>query len=263
MWALDLDGVVWRSDAPIDGSVEAVDRLRELGEPILFLTNNSSRTIGENLTKLEGVGISAEPAEVLTSAQAAASLLEPGSSAVLCAGYGVEEALVTQGVEVLRHGPADAVVVGWHADFNVESLARATSAILAGARLIGTNHDAVYPVREGVMPGGGAILAAVAYASGTFPVIAGKPFDAMATLLTERVGSVDILVGDRPDTDGRLAEKIGAQFALVLSGVTASGDLPVTPAPDVVAADLAELVRSSEVTPRSPEGCSVRRRSAR
>jgi ribonucleotide monophosphatase NagD (HAD superfamily) len=49
-------------------------------------------------------------------------------------------------------------------------------------------------------------------------------------------------VGDRPSTDGAFARALGARFALVLSGVTAAGDLPVEPAPDVVAADLATLV---------------------
>ena len=50
------------------------------------------------------------------------------------------------------------------------------------------------------------------------------------------------MVGDRPDTDGALRRALGYRFALVLTGVTAAADLPVSPAPDVVAADLAALV---------------------
>jgi ribonucleotide monophosphatase NagD (HAD superfamily) len=48
------------------------------------------------------------------------------------------------------------------------------------------------------------------------------------------------MVGDRPDTDGRFAMALGYRFGLVLSGVTAA--LPVEPAPDLVADDLAALV---------------------
>jgi len=35
---------------------------------------------------------------------------------------------------------------------------------------------------------------------------------------------------------------LGARFALVLSGVTTERDLPVTPTPDVVGADLSAVV---------------------
>lgn len=241
-WALDLDGVIWRSDSSIEGSADAVGRLRDTGERVVFLTNNSSRTVQQNLNKLEGVGISADPADVLTSGQAAASLLEPGSSALVCAGPGVEEALQARGVHTCSDGQADAVVVGWHRDFNLNRLAAATAAVQAGASLVGTNHDPTYPVAEGVMPGGGAVLAAVAYAAGVFPIVAGKPHDAMAAIVADRVGSVELMVGDRADTDGVLARALGARFALVLTGVTTSRDLPVTPSPDFVARSLAELV---------------------
>jgi ribonucleotide monophosphatase NagD (HAD superfamily) len=50
------------------------------------------------------------------------------------------------------------------------------------------------------------------------------------------------VVGDRPDTDGRFAVALGYRFGLVLSGVTRPSDLPVEPAPDLVANDLAGLV---------------------
>jgi ribonucleotide monophosphatase NagD (HAD superfamily) len=52
-------------------------------------------------------------------------------------------------------------------------------------------------------------------------------------------------VGDRPDTDGRFARTLGWRFALVLTGVTSAGDLPVDPDPDVVAESLAALVAES------------------
>jgi ribonucleotide monophosphatase NagD (HAD superfamily) len=74
------------------------------------------------------------------------------------------------------------------------------------------------------------------------PVVAGKPNEPMAALVRSRLGPDGTMVGDRPDTDGRFARTLGYRWALVLSGVTRRGDLPVDPAPDVVAGDLAELV---------------------
>jgi 4-nitrophenyl phosphatase len=229
---------------PIAGAADAVGRLRGAGTRVVFLTNNAGATVSEHLGKLARMGVPAGPDDLLTSAQAAATLLPPGSTALPCAGAGVREALAEAGVRTVEEGPADAVVVGWHRTFDYDGLARAADAVRAGARLIGTNEDATYPTPEGLLPGAGALLAAVATASGAVPDVAGKPHEPMLRLIAERVGRVDTVVGDRPSTDGALARALGARFALVLSGVTpAAGAARADPAPDVVAPDLAALVR--------------------
>ena len=43
-WILDLDGVVWLADQPIPGAARAIDRLDQLGEQLLFVTNFSALT---------------------------------------------------------------------------------------------------------------------------------------------------------------------------------------------------------------------------
>ncbi|MCG8463896.1 MAG: HAD hydrolase-like protein, partial [Xanthomonadales bacterium] len=64
------------------------------------------------------------------------------------------------------------------------------------------------------------------------PTLAGKPNDATVTCVRQRLGDgPGMVIGDRPDSDGLLAEALGFEFALVLSGVTSSGDLPVHPRP--------------------------------
>jgi 4-nitrophenyl phosphatase len=82
----------------------------------------------------------------------------------------------------------------------------------------------------------------LAAASGRQPEVAGKPHQASVDLVARRVGPVDVVVGDRPETDGAFAVALGSRFALVLSGVTKESDLPVSPQPDVVVADLATAV---------------------
>jgi len=241
-WALDLDGVVWRGDELLPGADRAVRRLREAGQRVVFLTNNSSPPLAATVAKLAGFGIPVDEDDILTSAQAAASMLRTGSRALVCAGPGVVEALEAVGIEIAVAGPADAVVVGWHREFDYVGLTLAMSTVRAGARLVATNDDATYPMAEGLVPGGGALVAAVAYASGVAAEVAGKPHEPMVSLVRRRVGPVEVMVGDRADTDGRLARRLGAQFGLVLSGVTAEADLPVDPAPDMMAADLATLV---------------------
>ena len=127
-WILDLDGVVWLGDEPIAGAAQAVARLRVRGDRVLLVSNNSSARVDDYLAKLERVGVPTGGADLVTSGQAAATLLEPGQTALVCAGPGVEEALHGRGVHTTPDGDADAVVVGWHRDFDYEGLTRAATA---------------------------------------------------------------------------------------------------------------------------------------
>jgi 4-nitrophenyl phosphatase len=239
-FALDLDGVVWLAENPIPGAREAVARLRATGEPLVFVTNNSSQPLADVEAKLGRHGIPAD-GDVLTSATAAAALVAPGERVLVCGGPGVVEALERRGAVPVRDGDADAVLVGFHRDFDDERLRIAATAVRRGARLLATNDDATYPTPAGPIPGGGAILAAVVTATGVAPRVAGKPNAPMADLVRARLGDDGVMVGDRPDTDGRFARVLGYRFALVHTGVTLAHEV-VDPLPDIVAADLSAAV---------------------
>lgn len=240
----DLDGVVWLAGVAIPGAPEAVRRLRGAGHRVLFVTNNSAVALGDHEAALAAIGIEARGA-VVSSATAVATLVRPGDRVLACAGAGVIEALVRRGAQVGGSGPFDAVVVGLHLDFDYEGLRAAADAVRAGARLIGTNDDATFPTPQGPIPGGGAILAAVATAAGVVPEIAGKPHPPMATLVRGMTGPVApgglVMIGDRPSTDGRFAAELGARFVLVRSGVTPEGE-PAHPEPWLDVADLEAAV---------------------
>lgn len=242
-WVLDLDGVVWLGDRPIPGAAEAVAGLRAEGRRVLFATNNSAVPVAEQEAKLARHGIPAR-GDVVTSAMAAAELVEAGERVLVCGGPGIDEAMERRGALAVRDGDAEVVAVGFHRDFDYERLRVAVRAVRRGARLIATNDDATYPTPDGPIPGGGAIVAAVAYASGVAPVVAGKPHAPMADLVRAVGGDEGTMVGDRPDTDGAFAVALGYRFALVLTGVTTAADLPVTPTPDVVSTSLATLVET-------------------
>ncbi|MGH9135871.1 MAG: HAD-IIA family hydrolase [Acidimicrobiales bacterium] len=247
--ALDLDGVVWLAETPIVGAGDAIDRLRAAGIDVVFVTNNAYPTVGEQEAKLARHGIDAD-GSVLTSPMAAATLVEPGQRVLVAGGPGIAEAVVAHGAVAVSYDEADAVgrppphavIAGFHRDFDWERMRIAATAVRRGARLVATNDDATYPTDLGPVPGGGAIVASIATAAGVEPVVAGKPHPPMAALVRQRAGDRGVMVGDRPETDGLFAKALGWQFGLVLTGVTGSGDLPVEPAPDLVADDLAGLV---------------------
>jgi glycerol 3-phosphatase-2 len=247
----DLDGVLWRGDEPIPKSAEAIASLRTAGFRVGFLSNNSSLTVAEVIAKLGRYGILAKPDDVLTSALAAADLLASrlpaGADVLTCGGPGVTEALTAVGLRTVNRPPAAAVVVGWHRDFDFEELDRASQAIRAGARFVATNLDATYPIPGGLLPGAGAIVAAIATAAGATPEVAGKPSRSMAATVCRRLGDHGVVVGDRPSTDGAFADTLGWPFALVLSGVTGwvappGGETVPDPRPTFVGDDLASIV---------------------
>jgi len=242
-WVFDLDGVVWLSGKPIAGAAEALAQLRSEGHSLTLVTNNSTPALGDHLRKLAQAGVAAEREEVVTSSQAAAFLVGPGRRAAVVGGPGVAEALEDVGATLVDPGEdPDAVVVGRCLELDFKQLSDAAAAIRAGARFVATNLDATFPTPHGLEPGAGALVAYLETASGRKAELAGKPAPAMARLVRERNGTPDLVVGDRPDTDGMFAQALGADFVLVLSGITTKDDLPVTPTPRLVAEDLAQAV---------------------
>ena len=241
----DLDGVVWLAHQPIPGSVRAIASLREAGIRVVFVTNNSFSTYEEQVAALGSIGIPAE-GDIVTSAMSAATAMKSGWRVLVCGGRGLIEEIgrVTNDVvvaynEPMAAGDFDAVVVGFHREFNYQVLTDALTAVRGGAVLIGSNDDPTYPTPNGPIPGGGSILAAIEKASGVTPIVTGKPYGPMAKLVRELCGDVApeemVMIGDRSDTDGGFAKVLGARFAMVLSGVMDAADAVDA---DIVAADL-------------------------
>lgn len=243
-WAFDLDGVIWTGRAPIPGSAETVAALVDGGHLVAFVTNNSFATVAEQEAKLASFGIEAE-GRVITSAMAGASLVEPGERVYVLGGPGVVEAVEARGAVVVdgsSDGQPTAVLVGLDRNLSYDRLSEAVLALHAGARFVATNTDSTYPSERGLLPGGGSIVAAVQCATGVEPVVAGKPHEAQAQLVRSILGPDGIMIGDRPETDGRFAKAMGYRFGLVLSGVTGRNDLPIQPEPLWVGDDVARLV---------------------
>ena len=245
----DLDGVVWLAHQPIPGSVGAIASLREAGIRVVFVTNNSFSTYDEQVAALGSIGVPAE-GDIVTSAMSAATAIKSGWRVLLCGSRGLIEEIgrVTDDVvvaynEPMAAGDFDAVVVGFHREFNYQVLTDALTAVRGGAVLIGSNDDPTYPTPNGPIPGGGSILAAIEKASGVTPTVTGKPYEPMALLVRDMCGDVlpeeMVMIGDRSDTEGGFARTMGARFAMVLSGVMPTADGSEA---DIVAPDLAGVV---------------------
>ena len=249
--ACDLDGVIYRGAEPIDGSPEAIGRLRELGVRIVFCTNNASPTIDRYLSKLRDMGVEVEPEELVTSAVVTVEVLSArgvvGKKAIVVGEDGLREALTSIDVEVNddeNSVSADFVVVGFDQNFNYAALRRASFAIQGGAQLIACNADASFPAADGLWPGAGSLVAAIETASGVRAEVMGKPHEQMMRSTQRHLGDASriAIAGDRPNTDLEGGRVMGWTTILVLSGVTSRENLQslATP-PDIVLERLADL----------------------
>ncbi len=249
---LDLDGVVYTGRGAVPGAVAALRRARAAGLRLAFVTNNASRSpsaVAEHLTSL---GVPASAADVVTSAQAAASLIAslvpPGSPVLVAGAMGLRLALRARGlrpVSVASDEPV-AVVQGYAPDLNYGLLAEASMAVRAGALFVAANADATLPSPRGLQPGNGALLAVITTATGVRPIVAGKPEPPLHQEAVRRTGARrPLVVGDRLDTDIEGACRGGADSMFVLTGVSTPLDLVLAPPqrrPTYIAADLTGLL---------------------
>ncbi|HEX2025743.1 MAG TPA: HAD-IIA family hydrolase, partial [Actinomycetota bacterium] len=268
---LDLDGVLYRGDDPVEGAPETLEALRSRGKALVFITNNSWRTPDQVAAKLDGMGIRASADEVVTSAEAVAAFLRretAGGTAYVLGGEGVRSALARAGLEAVDGEPdrVDVVVVGWDGDLTYDRLRTATVLVGRGARLVATNADASYPAPGGELwPGAGAILAAVETGSGHRATVVGKPRPHLFELAVERAGSSNALViGDRIETDIVGASEADLESAFVLTGASTPADLLASDSlPTYVLAELPALLREApraRVAPATAEDEAAIRR---
>ncbi|HEY4688066.1 MAG TPA: HAD-IIA family hydrolase [Anaerolineae bacterium] len=248
---IDMDGVLWRGSEPLPGITEFFAFLRQRDIRFVLATNNSSRTEAQYAERLAGYGAPVALDEIVTSSSAAAdylaTIVPPGSGVYAIGMEGVRQALTRRGFVLTEDNGAVAVVVGidWHATY--EQLKRATLLIRAGAKFIGTNPDATYPAPEGIIPGNGALLAAIETATGVRPIVVGKPEPILYQQAMRRLGTpphATAALGDRLDTDILGGIRAGTRTILVMSGVTTPELLAASDyKPDWVFDDILDMVK--------------------
>ncbi|WP_020660333.1 HAD-IIA family hydrolase [Amycolatopsis benzoatilytica] len=249
----DLDGTVYHGSRVIDGAADTVAAVRKQGTAVRFVTNNASKAPSAVARHLQDLGIPAETEEIHTSAQAAAALLRdrlPSGAKVLVVGTGsLGDEIAAVGLEPVRTASDDvsAVVQGHSPDTGWADLAEASIVIRAGGLWVATNTDTTLPTERGLLPGNGSMVGALRIATGSEPVVAGKPQPLLFETAARSAGAErPLVVGDRLDTD--IAGAVAAELdsLCVLTGVaTAATLLTAVPAerPTHLGADLTALAQ--------------------
>jgi len=259
-WLTDMDGVLVHENTPIPGAADLLEHSRFTATPFLVLTNNSIFTPRDLSARLKASGLVVPEGAIWTSALATAEFLRsqlPGGSAFVIGEAGLTTALHEAGF-VLTETDPDYVVVGETRNYSFEAITKAIRFIRGGARFIATNPDATGPSTEGVLPATGAISALITKATEQEPYVVGKPNPMMFRSALNRIGAhseTTGMIGDRMDTDVVAGIEAGLHTVLVLTGISADGDVDRFPfRPDEVLASVADLLPDEPIESEMPEG---------
>jgi len=226
----DMDGVIYKGDMLLPGVREFVEWLHVNNKKFLFLTNASERSPLELRQKLLRMGLDIEEEHFYTSALATAKFLAsqaPGCTAYIIGAPGLQNALHDVGIGQNDVDP-DYVVIGETRNYTYDAILRATTHVLSGAKLIGTNPDITGPGEDGLIPACKALVAPVEIATGHGAYFIGKPNPLMMRTGLRMLGvhsEEAVMIGDRMDTDIIAGIETGIETVLVLSGVTRRKDL--------------------------------------
>lgn len=268
----DLDGVVYVGPHAVPHAAEAISAVRADGVRCSYITNNAARMPETVAEHLRDIGIDCSVDDVVTSPQAAVTLLgdlvPAGSRVLVIGGAGIADELAARGyvpVRSLDDGPV-AVMQGFSPDLGWRDLAEATFAVRAGLPWIATNPDRTFPTPRGAAPGNGAMVALVAGAAGRGPdAVAGKPEPPLLREAIARCGARHpLMIGDRLDTDIAAGWNVGIPTLLVLTGVAEPEEIlraPVSERPTFLGADLRVLLQDypdvTDVAPGAGEARAV------
>lgn len=230
-YVFDLDGTLYLGEEALPGARRLLEALRDLDRRVVFVSNNPTREPEEYVDKLEGLGISTDPAEVVNTVMTTTDwvLREAAGQAVFAvAEEPLLRALRAAGVRLTEEPEEiDLVIASYDRGFDYRKLQIAFDALwLHGrARLVATNPDPFCPMPNGRgEPDAASVTAALEACTGVrCEQHFGKPGAVMMDAVADRLGlepSDCVMVGDRLSTDVMAAKTAGMSSALVMTGET-------------------------------------------
>lgn len=250
----DLDGTIYVDDELIQEADKAISFLKERGNQVIFLTNKSIASRREYVKKLTDLGISVGLNEVINSNYITAKYLKdnmkPNEVAYVIGEDPLFEELEEEGILTTENAEkASFVVLGWDRQFTYDKINKAFQAWKNGAKIIATNPDRTCPVKGGEIPDCAAMIGALEGVTGEpISMVTGKPSSLMSDYVIQEVLKLEpsqcYMVGDRLETDIKMANEADMNSVLVLTGITNRKMLESTShVPTIVLDSVVDLIK--------------------
>eukprot|EP01032_Pedospumella_encystans_P018686 gene18686-21265_t len=249
-FVFDCDGVIWKADELIDGVSRTLNKIRQDGKKIFFVTNNSAKSRAGYLKKFHALGLNVFEDEILSCSFAAAAYLqahplEPNKKAYVIGQSGICDELALLNIPfidgsthtdckvdfsknkgIVQDPDVQAVIVGFDPDINYYKLQYAQLCLNENkdCRFIATNLDTVaHLTSDQEWAEAGCCVGAIQGCTDKKPILVGKPSALLIDYIVQKYHTVPArmcMVGDRLDTDIAFGKSNGLRTILTLSGVT-------------------------------------------
>ena len=229
-YLFDLDGTLYLGKQLIPGAQDLILNLREQKKDLFFFTNNSSRSEGEYLKKLNGFGLRASLNEIVMSTHTLIrALREKRIHRVFLLGTSQMRRMLQKAGILHQSSRVQAVVVGFDKTLTYEKLLQASRLIASGTPYYVTHPDYFCPTDLGPEPDCGSMALLLEKTTGKkAKAVFGKPSVRMILEVQKRKACPKkkmILVGDRIMTDLEMAARAKIDFLLTLTGDSSRKDL--------------------------------------
>jgi len=239
---IDIGGVLYVGDKPIDGAIEAIDSLKKRYK-IKLLTNTTQRTSKDILNKLKTMGFNIDKDEILTALDVTKMfLLNNRANATLLLTDSAKEFFS----DIPSNYPKKYVVVGDAQDnFTYKHLNSAFRDLLDGMELIAIAKNRYFKDRDNKLSmDAGCFVKALEYASGKMAKIIGKPSKDFFHLACKSLNvkpNQAVMIGDDIESDIKGAKDANLRAFLVKSGKYNPSDLEKGIKPDKVLESIASM----------------------
>ena len=249
---IDMDGVILMQERLIPKADEALKELSNCAD-VYILSNNDTKTRNLIADKLCKFGLNLQPSTIINSAFILAKHLmeQHGTSKVFVLGEkGLRSELEAYGHELVQPAEAEVIAVGTERNITYKKFDRALTALLKGAKFYVANADETFPTGSGEAPGAGAVVGGIK-GMGFIPnKYVCKPSVTAGETAMEIAGVTNprncLLIGDRLEVDILMAQKLGMDSALVLTGAENRDSLEDSQIhPTYSFESLSELIRSN------------------
>lgn len=229
-FVLDLDGTVYIDGTLIGDMKNTLNTIRKSGRTIVYLTNNSSRSIADYITRLTNIGIYEEGDIMFSSGVAVTAYLKEhyaGKKVHLMATDSLRKEILDAGITLVDEN-SDVAVMALDSEMNYQKIVAFDRELKKGADYIITHPDTVCPAKDFSIPDVGSFVKMFESSSGRLPMVnCGKPERNMGEIMQKEFGasaSEFVMVGDRLYTDIKFGLNCGYKTILVLSGETSIKD---------------------------------------
>jgi glycerol-1-phosphate dehydrogenase [NAD(P)+] len=245
---LDMDGTIYLGNDLFPFTLPFLDKLKETGRKMYFFTNNSSKSQQAYIDRLQTMGITIAPDQMMISSHVMIHYLQayyPDKSIYVVGTPSLIQEFQSFHMNLVEDNP-DIVVLGFDTTLTYEKMAKACHAIRHGCTYFAINPDWNCPVENGeFIPDCGSMAKMVEASTGRWPEFFGKPSHHTLDYIIQKTGCQPeeiAVVGDRLYTDIAVADGSEITSIMVLTGEATLADVGNSRIkPDIIVNSLADI----------------------